>query len=142
MEKALNPNGGAIALGHPLGASGARAMTAVVHHLRAHGHPVRACRRCARAAVRPTPPSSNASRLRLLASAVTHQAIGAPSATYRRLRRRGRWRPPRSAAAEPRHALHHPELVGVRVAGGAVATEGDPGPSGEQTGPDQARRRR
>ena len=37
VEKALNPNGGAIALGHPLGASGARAMTAVVHHLRATG---------------------------------------------------------------------------------------------------------
>ncbi len=37
VEKALNPNGGAIALGHPLGASGARAMTAVVHYLRASG---------------------------------------------------------------------------------------------------------
>ena len=29
-----NPNGGAIALGHPLGASGARIMTALVHHMR------------------------------------------------------------------------------------------------------------
>jgi len=37
VEKALNPNGGSIAMGHPLGASGARAMTAVVHHLRASG---------------------------------------------------------------------------------------------------------
>lgn len=37
VEKALNPNGGSIAMGHPLGASGARAMTAVVHHLRATG---------------------------------------------------------------------------------------------------------
>ena len=37
VEKALNPNGGAIALGHPLGASGARAMTSVVHHLHANG---------------------------------------------------------------------------------------------------------
>jgi acetyl-CoA acyltransferase len=33
-DKALNPNGGAIALGHPLGASGARLMTTLVHHMR------------------------------------------------------------------------------------------------------------
>ena len=33
----LNPNGGAIALGHPLGGSGARLMTTLVHHLRDHG---------------------------------------------------------------------------------------------------------
>lgn len=36
-EKAVNPNGGAIALGHPLGASGARLMTTLVHHMRDHG---------------------------------------------------------------------------------------------------------
>ena len=35
--KALNPNGGAIALGHPLGASGARLMTTLVHHMRDDG---------------------------------------------------------------------------------------------------------
>lgn len=29
-----NPNGGAIALGHPLGASGARLMTTMLHHMR------------------------------------------------------------------------------------------------------------
>ncbi len=33
----LNPNGGAIALGHPLGASGARLMTTLVHHMRRGG---------------------------------------------------------------------------------------------------------
>jgi len=33
-EKALNPNGGAIAIGHPRGASSARIMTTLVHHLR------------------------------------------------------------------------------------------------------------
>jgi acetyl-CoA acyltransferase len=33
----LNPLGGAIALGHPLGASGARIMTTLVHHLGATG---------------------------------------------------------------------------------------------------------
>ena len=33
----LNPNGGAIAIGHPLGASGARLMTALVHHMADHG---------------------------------------------------------------------------------------------------------
>jgi len=34
---AVNPLGGAIALGHPLGASGARLMTTLVHHMRATG---------------------------------------------------------------------------------------------------------
>jgi acetyl-CoA acyltransferase len=34
----VNPNGGAIALGHPLGGSGARLMTTLVHHLRDQGH--------------------------------------------------------------------------------------------------------
>ncbi|WP_101652680.1 thiolase family protein [Brevibacterium ihuae] len=33
----VNPNGGAIALGHPLGASGARIMTDLVHHMRRTG---------------------------------------------------------------------------------------------------------
>ncbi|MGW0606816.1 thiolase family protein [Streptomyces sp. NPDC002640] len=33
----LNPNGGAIALGHPLGGSGARLMTTLVHHMKDHG---------------------------------------------------------------------------------------------------------
>jgi len=35
--KAINPNGGAIALGHPLGGSGARIMTTLVHHMRDNG---------------------------------------------------------------------------------------------------------
>jgi acetyl-CoA acyltransferase len=38
-EKLTNPNGGAIALGHPLGASGARLMTTLVHHM--HDNEVR-----------------------------------------------------------------------------------------------------
>jgi acetyl-CoA acyltransferase len=33
----LNPSGGAIAIGHPLGGSGARLMTTLVHHMRANG---------------------------------------------------------------------------------------------------------
>jgi len=33
----LNPLGGAIALGHPLGASGAVLMTCMIHHMREHG---------------------------------------------------------------------------------------------------------
>jgi acetyl-CoA acyltransferase len=33
----VNPHGGAIALGHPLGGSGARLMTTLVHHLRDEG---------------------------------------------------------------------------------------------------------
>ena len=32
--KLINPLGGAIALGHPLGGSGARIMTTLVHHMR------------------------------------------------------------------------------------------------------------
>lgn len=36
-EKNLNPNGGAIALGHPLSGSGARIMTTMVHHMRDKG---------------------------------------------------------------------------------------------------------
>jgi len=34
---AVNPNGGAIALGHPLGGSGARLMTTLVDHMRVEG---------------------------------------------------------------------------------------------------------
>lgn len=38
----LNPNGGAIALGHPIGCTGARILTTLVHELRAQGsEPVR-----------------------------------------------------------------------------------------------------
>jgi len=36
-EDLLNPNGGAISLGHPLGASGARIMTTMVHHMKREG---------------------------------------------------------------------------------------------------------
>ncbi|MCK9932671.1 thiolase family protein [Frankia sp. Mgl5] len=35
--KALNPNGGAIALGHPLGGSGTRLMTTLIYHMRDNG---------------------------------------------------------------------------------------------------------
>ncbi|MBN9738855.1 MULTISPECIES: acetyl-CoA C-acyltransferase [unclassified Pseudonocardia] len=37
VAQRLNPNGGAIALGHPLGGSGARIMTTLVHHMRDNG---------------------------------------------------------------------------------------------------------
>ncbi|MEJ7697009.1 MAG: acetyl-CoA C-acyltransferase [Candidatus Limnocylindrales bacterium] len=37
----VNVNGGAIALGHPLGMSGARMITMLTHELRAHGRPLR-----------------------------------------------------------------------------------------------------
>lgn len=36
-EKKLNANGGAIALGHPLGGSGARIMTTLLYHMRDNG---------------------------------------------------------------------------------------------------------
>jgi len=35
--KALNPNGGAIGLGHPLGSPGARIMTTLVRRVRDNG---------------------------------------------------------------------------------------------------------
>ena len=37
LEKLTNPLGGAIAFGHPLGCSGARLMTTLVHHMRDNG---------------------------------------------------------------------------------------------------------
>ena len=36
-EEKVNPNGGAIALGHPIGASGARLLTTLIHELRRRG---------------------------------------------------------------------------------------------------------
>jgi acetyl-CoA acyltransferase len=42
----VNPNGGAIALGHPLGASGARLATAAVNHLKRSGGRYALCTMC------------------------------------------------------------------------------------------------
>ncbi|WP_437754319.1 3-oxoadipyl-CoA thiolase [Sorangium sp. So ce1389] len=42
----VNPNGGAIALGHPLGASGARLVTTAVHQLRRSGARYALCTMC------------------------------------------------------------------------------------------------
>ncbi|MCA9696229.1 MAG: 3-oxoadipyl-CoA thiolase, partial [Myxococcales bacterium] len=36
-EEKVNPSGGAIALGHPLGCSGARIVTTLAHNLRRNG---------------------------------------------------------------------------------------------------------
>jgi len=38
----VNPRGGAIALGHPIGCSGARIMTTLVHQLKDHPSGTRA----------------------------------------------------------------------------------------------------
>ena len=57
----VNVNGGAIALGHPLGASGAKLVRDAAQRARAHRRPLRAASPCARAADSPTRPSSNAS---------------------------------------------------------------------------------
>ena len=46
----VNVNGGAIALGHPIGASGARVLTTLVYALRAREAALRRRRRCASAA--------------------------------------------------------------------------------------------
>jgi len=42
----VNPNGGAIAIGHPLGASGARLVTTAVHQLRRTGGRYALCTMC------------------------------------------------------------------------------------------------
>ena len=42
----VNPNGGAIAIGHPLGASGARLLTAAVYQLRRTGGRYALCTMC------------------------------------------------------------------------------------------------
>ena len=42
----VNPNGGAIALGHPLGASGARLATTAVYHLARTGGKRAMCAMC------------------------------------------------------------------------------------------------
>jgi acetyl-CoA acyltransferase len=42
----VNPNGGAIALGHPLGASGARLIGTAVHELRRTGGRYALCTMC------------------------------------------------------------------------------------------------
>jgi acetyl-CoA acetyltransferase len=42
----VNPNGGAIAIGHPLGASGARLVTTAAYHLRRTGGRYALCTMC------------------------------------------------------------------------------------------------
>jgi acetyl-CoA acetyltransferase len=42
----VNPNGGAIALGHPLGASGARLVTTALHQLHREGGRYAMCTMC------------------------------------------------------------------------------------------------
>jgi hypothetical protein len=59
----VNPMGGAIALGHPLGATGAIRSATVVHALRRQQPEVRHGRRCASAPGRARPASSSASEL-------------------------------------------------------------------------------
>ena len=42
----VNPNGGAIALGHPLGMSGARLALTAAHEMQIHGHKLALCTMC------------------------------------------------------------------------------------------------
>jgi acetyl-CoA C-acetyltransferase len=42
----VNPNGGAIAIGHPLGASGARLVTTAMHQLRRSAGKFALCTMC------------------------------------------------------------------------------------------------
>ena len=50
----LNAHGGAIALGHPLGGSGAKLMATLVHGLQHTMASAMACRPCAKAVAWPT----------------------------------------------------------------------------------------
>jgi acetyl-CoA acetyltransferase len=45
-DERVNPNGGAIALGHPLGASGARLIMSAAHQLRRSGQRYAICALC------------------------------------------------------------------------------------------------
>ena len=58
MEQ-VNVNGGAIAIGHPTGGSGARLLGHPAQRDGAHRRPATGSRRCARVGARPTPPSSS-----------------------------------------------------------------------------------
>ena len=60
MER-FNPRGGAIAIGHPLGASGVAPDDHACSATSRRPAAATASRRCAKAAARPTPPSSSAS---------------------------------------------------------------------------------
>jgi acetyl-CoA C-acetyltransferase len=46
LMKKTNPNGGAIAIGHPVGASGARILTTLVYELRRRGGGLGVCGIC------------------------------------------------------------------------------------------------
>jgi acetyl-CoA acyltransferase len=46
MDEKVNLNGGAIALGHPLGCSGARIITTLLHLMEAKGKPVGVATMC------------------------------------------------------------------------------------------------
>ena len=89
MER-VNVNGGAIALGHPLGASGTKLAATLLNELERTGRAATASRRCARAAGSPTRRSSSAwaDRARRLAQ------LGG-----RRSRRRSRRGPPRGTTS-------------------------------------------
>jgi acetyl-CoA acetyltransferase len=57
-----NVNGGAIAIGHPLGASGTRIMTTMVNALEQRGGRYGLQTMCEAPAAWPTPPSSSGSK--------------------------------------------------------------------------------
>ena len=57
----VNPNGGAIALGHPLGMSGARLVTTAAHRAAAHAAAATPCAPCASASARASRWSSSGS---------------------------------------------------------------------------------
>ena len=54
-DKRVNPNGGAIAVGHPLGASGARLALTAARQLQAHGRRAMRSSPCASASAKASP---------------------------------------------------------------------------------------
>ena len=73
----VNVNGGAIALGHPVGASGARIIVTLLHEMQKRPEPRRAWPPCASAAAWALPPSSRSADDFLLEY---RQALRIPSA--------------------------------------------------------------
>ena len=80
-EDKVNVNGGAVALGHPIGASGARILGALVHELRRRGGGW-AARRSARAAARATPSSSRSAATAAARPAATLAPVSSGAAFF------------------------------------------------------------
>ncbi len=114
-DEQTNPNGGAIALGHPLGGTGAVLLTKALHELERTAAATASCRCAAAAASAPAPSSSASSALR------------SPAAAGRPSRRSAE----PSRAASRRRAASPSLLALVAACGvGEMPREREPAPAG------------